>query len=98
MNLARKFLKGDKAQEAYAKARAAADAALALEPNLAGAHTARGFVLESADFDWSGAEAEYRRVIQLAPNEGAKTSLAALQAVLGHPDQAVGLLREDANQ
>jgi hypothetical protein len=50
-NLSRKFLNGDQAQQAYAQARSAADSALALDPNLAAAHTARGLVLESAEFD-----------------------------------------------
>ncbi len=51
LNLSRKFLNGDQAQHAYAQARSAAESALALDPNLAAAHTARGFVLESADFN-----------------------------------------------
>jgi TolB-like protein/Flp pilus assembly protein TadD len=95
VNLARKFLNGDEAQRAYAQARAAAEAALALEPNLASAHTARGLVLESADYDWKGAEAEYRRAIQLEPNEGAKAPLAELLAIMGHPDQAAELANQD---
>ena len=96
LNLSRKFLTGEEAQQAYAHARAAADSALALDPNLAAAHTARGLVLESADFDWKGAEAEYRRAIELAPHDDApKTTLADLLATQGHPDQAVELAREE---
>ena len=68
-NLSRKFLNGDQAQQAYAQARSAAESALALDPNLAAAHTARGLVLESADFDWKGSEAEYRRALELAPED-----------------------------
>ena len=96
LNLSRKFLNGDQAQHAYAQARSAAESALALDPNLAAAHTARGFVLESADFDWKGAEAEYRRALELAPHDDApKTTLADLLATQGHPDQAVELAREE---
>ena len=96
INLSRKFLTGEEAQKAYAQARAAAESALALDPNLAAAHTARGLVLESADFDWKGAEAEYRRAIELAPHDDApKTTLADLLATQGHPDQAVELAREE---
>src|SRR5262249_20379830 len=63
------FLQGAPAQEAYAKARAAVDRALSLSPELAAAHVARGYVLLNADFDWSGAEAEFRRATELAPND-----------------------------
>ena len=95
MNLSRKFLNGQEAQDAYAQALAAAQSALALDPNLAAAHTARGLVLES-NFDWKGAEAEFRRAIELAPHDDApKATLADLMATLGHPEQAVGLAREE---
>ena len=63
------FLEGAAAQEAYAKAREAADRALALSPDLAAAHNARGDLLQLVDFDWRGAEAEYRRALELAPND-----------------------------
>ena len=95
MNLSRKFLNGQEAQDAYAQALAAAQSALALDPKLAAAHTARGLVLES-NFDWKGAEAEFRRAIELAPHDDApKATLADLMATLGHPEQAVGLAREE---
>jgi tetratricopeptide (TPR) repeat protein len=95
LNLSRKFLNGDQAQKAYAEALAAAESALALDPNLAAAHAARGLVLESANFDWKRAEAEFRRAIELAPHDDAsKATLADLLATLGHPEQAVELARE----
>ncbi len=47
-----------------------------------------------ADFDWAGAEAEYRRAVQLAPNYGeAMFSLGQMLAILGQPQQAVDLTR-----
>jgi tetratricopeptide (TPR) repeat protein len=96
LNLSRKFLNGDEAQKAYGQALAAAECALALDPNLAAAHTARGLVLESANFDWQGAEVELRRAIELAPHDdAAKTTLADLLATRGHPEQAVDLVREE---
>jgi len=52
INLARKFLSGSEAQQAYEQARIATDTALALAPNLADAHATRGLLLESTDFDW----------------------------------------------
>jgi len=89
------FLEGPPAQEAYAKARAAADRALSLSPELAAAHLARGSVLLSVDFDWRGAEAEFRRAMELAPNDGwAKYHLGTQLAALGEVDQSIELTRQ----
>ncbi len=89
------FLEGAAAQEAYAKARDAADRALALSPDLADAHTARGDLLETADLDWRGAEAEYRRALELSPNDArAKFNLGAQLAIYGEMDQAIELTRQ----
>ena len=93
--LGEQFLEGAPAQEAYAKGRAAADRALSLSPELAAAHMARGYVLLAADFDWHGAEAEYRRAMELAPNDGyAKFSLGNQHAAFGDVEQAIALTRE----
>lgn len=88
-------LAGAAAQEAYAKAREAADRALALSPDLADAHIARGYVLYSADFDWHGAEVEYRRAMALTPNGGdAIFALSTALATLGELKQAVDFMRQ----
>ena len=93
--LAAQYLEGAPAQEAYAKARAAADRALNLSPELAAAHLARSSVLQNADFDWRGAEAESRRATELAPNDGdAKFLLGQQLAAFGEVEQAIGLTRE----
>jgi len=55
-------------EEARSKARDAALEALALDDSLAEAHTSMASVLEFERWDWAGAEREYRRAIQLAPN------------------------------
>ena len=79
-------------QEAIAKARASAKSALALDPNLAEAHSAQGRILRDFDFNFAGAEAEYRRALELAPQNPAVTSnLANLMAELGRLDEAVAL-------
>lgn len=89
------FLGGTQAQLAYAQARAAVTTALALQPNLAAAHAARGRLLLSADFDWNGAQTEYLRALQLAPNDGAALfNLGSLRATLGQPERAVALVRQ----
>lgn len=87
-------LEGAAAQEAYAKAREAANRALALSPELAAAHVARGYLLY-AEFDWRGAETEYHRALTLAPNDAdAKIYFGKLLATFGEPEQALELTRE----
>jgi len=88
------YIEGAPAQEAYAKAREAVDRALALSPDLAAAHGARGTLLHS-DFDWHGAEAEYRRALELAPNDSlAKFHFGTQLATVGDVDHAIELTRQ----
>jgi TolB-like protein/Tfp pilus assembly protein PilF len=93
--MAARFLDGEAAQQSYAQARLAAETALRLAPELAAAHSALGYLRLTADFDWSGAEAELRRAVQLSPNEGAGSStLGNLLATLGQPEAAIKLTRQ----
>ena len=79
-------------QEALAKARASAKRALELDPNLADAHSAQGAILKYFDFNFAAAEAEYRRALELAPqNASAIANLATLLSELGRLDEAVAL-------
>jgi tetratricopeptide (TPR) repeat protein len=55
-------------KEAYPKAKRAAMQALALDERLAEAHATLGLIKTSYDWDWPGAEIEYRRAIELNPN------------------------------
>jgi TolB-like protein/Flp pilus assembly protein TadD len=89
------YLEGVPAQEAYSKAREAADRAVALSPDLADAHLSRGYLLQSADLDWRGAEAEYRRALALAPNDGEAKFYSGQQlAIFGKLEPAIELTRE----
>ena len=54
--------------ESMPKARAAALRALAIDENLAEAHTAVALIEQNYDWDWVTAEKEYRRAIDLNPN------------------------------
>jgi serine/threonine-protein kinase len=79
-------------QEAIAKARASAKSALALDPNLAEAHSAQGAIRDFLDFNLAEAEAEYRHAVELAPqNASMMGNLASLLAELGRLDKAVAL-------
>jgi tetratricopeptide (TPR) repeat protein len=54
-------------REGMEKARASAMQALAIDPRLAEAHVSLAAVEEAYDWDWTGAEREYRKALQLNP-------------------------------
>lgn len=54
--------------ETFPKAKAAANRALEIDPNLAEAHTTLAYALASYDWNFAEAEREYRRAIELNPN------------------------------
>ena len=53
---------------AMPKAKAYAEQAIELNPNLAGAYTSRAWVQHTYEYNWAGAEASYKKAIQLNPN------------------------------
>jgi tetratricopeptide (TPR) repeat protein len=55
--------------EASPKIRSAAQKATELDPTLAEPHAVLAALKELADWDWAGAEAEYRKAIGLNPND-----------------------------
>src|SRR5881398_3728023 len=63
------FYTGADRREAGSKAKEAALKALSLDPNLAEAHTALGKVLFFRDIDLAGALREYKRAVELKPND-----------------------------
>jgi serine/threonine-protein kinase len=93
--LAATWLGGAEANEAYAKARNAAQTALSLSPNLAAGHEALGFVLVTPDFDFAAAEAELRKAEKLAPADaGPKFALGFLFAAQGRLTEAENIMRQ----
>ena len=54
--------------EAMPKSRQFAQKALELDDSLADAHTSLGYVKAFYEFDWPGAEREFKRAVQLNPN------------------------------
>jgi TolB-like protein/Flp pilus assembly protein TadD len=78
------------AQEAVTKGRDAALKALEVDPNLAEAHTALGYILRTFDWNFPGAEVEFRKSIELDPNYSiARDFYALLLAALGRFDEAI---------
>jgi len=57
-------------EESFPRAKAAAQKALELDPNLAEAHASLGFDRMYYDWDFPAAEKEYRRAIELNPSYG----------------------------
>ena len=56
---------GDRPREGWAKAKAAAAAAVALDPELAEGRTSMAFVRAFVDWDWAASEEEFRHAIEL---------------------------------
>jgi TolB-like protein/Tfp pilus assembly protein PilF len=63
------FYAGADRRESWAKAKETALNALRLDPKLAEAHTALGKVLFFSEIDLAGATREYKRAIELKPND-----------------------------
>lgn len=80
-------------EEGYASAREAAQQALALEPALAEAHVALGFVLLGNDWDWPGAQAAMQRALALAPGNADVVLAAARASATLDPAESIALCR-----
>src|SRR5712691_9995730 len=64
--------------------------ALALDASLAPAHAVLGLVKELYEWDWPGAEREYREAIELAPSESRSHSIYGRELfILGRRDEAL---------
>ncbi len=82
------------AEEGVARARAAAERALTLEPDFADALARLGSLKKNWDRDWRGAEACYRRALELAPGSSVVLDGAGVLAeTMGRLDEAIELMR-----
>ncbi len=81
-------------EEAFQKAKAAVARALELDPGLAEAHAMLGFLNFVCDYDWTGAEREFKRAIELNPNSGATyDAYGMMLAALERYDEAIEVQR-----
>ena len=88
-------LSGAEAEQAYEQADAAIEQAMRLAPDQATTRITRGYLLMLRDFDWRGAEAELKRAVELAPDDGdAQYMLGLVRASQGDLAQAVELTRK----
>src|SRR5262245_21429922 len=77
-------------EEAFPKAKKAAEDALDLDENLAEAHAARAFIYFTWEWNWVEAGREYRRAIQLKPNYSpARQWYSSLLAATGQTNDAL---------
>lgn len=79
----------------FDKARASAQKALGLNPNLARAHFVLGSIQYQADWDWSKADASFKKAMALDPNAPDTLSQAGwLALILGARDAGIDLARK----
>ena len=72
------------------QAKAAVTKALQLDPSLARAHLALGLILLNSEWNWSGAENQYRIALKLNPNcADCHSQYSVLLAGLGRNDEAI---------
>jgi serine/threonine protein kinase/tetratricopeptide (TPR) repeat protein len=77
-------------QEALQKAKPAVAKALELDDNLAEAHAVLGWIKAGYEWDWAGAEREYKRAIELNPSsQMAHDGYSYYLAWLGRFDEAI---------
>src|SRR6267143_3211288 len=83
------FYTGTRPSEAFPEAKEAAAKALQLEPTLAEAHASMAYVMNYYDWDRSGAEQEFKRALELNPNDAATYhAYGRFLASMGRVDEA----------
>ncbi len=80
--------------EAYSKAISAAERAISLNPKLAEAHTTLGFIRLSRDWDYVNAELDFKRAIELDPNDATAHQFYGVYLLaVGQTDAAIAQTR-----
>ena len=91
------FLRASARTQALGKARAAVNRALELDPDLAEAHAARGLIHFYFEWDWAGAQAEFRRALELNPGSSAvHEEYGVFLTAMGRQDEGLAQSREAA--
>jgi len=91
------FLGASGRTEAAAKARGAATRALELAPDLGEVHASLAGILFLFEWDWAGADAEFRRAIDLSPgSEAVHEAYGSFLNAMGRLDQGLAQSREAA--
>jgi TolB-like protein len=86
--------RGSPVHEGLERARAEAQRALALDETLAEAHTSLAYVKHRFDWDWTGADTEFKRAIELNPRyPTARQWYALYLSTAGRHDEAVAEMK-----
>jgi serine/threonine protein kinase/Flp pilus assembly protein TadD len=81
-------------KEAFPQAKSAAKRALEIDENLAEAHIVLGWVGFSFDWDWTAAESELKKAIELSPNNSdGHRGYAHLFSLQGRHDEAIAEIK-----
>jgi tetratricopeptide (TPR) repeat protein len=85
---------GEKGADEYYKAKAAIEKALAIDDTVSEAHTYLGELRSGKEWDFEGAEREYKRAIELNPSSSAAHGMYALMlGCLGRTDEAISEIK-----
>jgi DNA-binding winged helix-turn-helix (wHTH) protein/TolB-like protein/Flp pilus assembly protein TadD len=81
-------------EEGYSKATSAAEQAVLLDPGLSEAHTTLGFIRLTRDWDYISAEREFKRAIELDPNDATAYQFYGVYLLaVGQTDAAIAQTR-----
>jgi eukaryotic-like serine/threonine-protein kinase len=91
MSRAYRCLANDESPENYTRAREAALASLGIDETIPTAHRVLAWILWQQDWDWAGAEREFKRSIELDPNGSseARFGYARILSSQGRREEAV---------
>ena len=82
-------------KEVFPKAKAAATKALDIDEAQSEAHTALGYMKVLFEWDWPGAEREFRRALELNPKSAeADFHYASYLTMMGRFDEAIGVAKQ----
>ena len=82
---------------AYPAARVAAMRAIELDPSLAEGHASLGLIRLNYDFDWEGAEQEFRKALELNPSYStARQWYSSFLSSMARHDEAIASARQAA--
>ena len=85
---------GMEPEKAYPLAKKAVNAALAIDNTLGAAHVVLGTLKVASEYDWAGAEREFRLALELSPsNADAYDLYGRLCSALGRQDESVAMQR-----
>jgi len=91
------YLRANSRAEVAGKARAEVARALELDPDLGEAHASLGQILFLFEWDWAGADAEFKRALVLAPgSEAVHENYGEFLNAMGRLDEGLAQSREAA--